>query len=94
MTIELGDRVVVELRGKRLDRLGARGFSPTLFQVVEVRGGKIVRMQDYPERDAAHGGRGPQALRRCRPPPSSTSTGRSCAGRPLSRSPARSASAA
>ena len=51
--IDLGDRVVIKLRGKRLDRLGAKGFFPTLFQVVEVRGGKIVRMQDYPKREAA-----------------------------------------
>ncbi|HKD95256.1 MAG TPA: hypothetical protein VKB43_11165 [Gaiellaceae bacterium] len=51
--LDLGDRVVIKLRGKRLDRLGARGFFPTLFQVVEVRGGKIVRMQDYPKREAA-----------------------------------------
>ena len=52
-TIELGDRVVVRLRGKRLERLGAKGFIPRLFQVVEVRDGKIVRMHDYPRRDAA-----------------------------------------
>ena len=51
--IELGDRVLVQLRGRRLERLGARGFMPRLFQIVEVRGGKIVRMQDYPRRDAA-----------------------------------------
>ena len=51
--IELGNRVVIKLRGKRLDRLGAKGFIPSLFQVVEVRDGKIVRMQDYPRRDAA-----------------------------------------
>ena len=51
--LDLGDRVVIKLRGKRLDRLGARGFFPTLFQVVEVRGGKIVRMQDYPKREIA-----------------------------------------
>jgi ketosteroid isomerase-like protein len=51
--IELGNYVVIKLGGKRLDRLGAKGFIPSLFQVVEVRGGKIVRMQDYPRRDAA-----------------------------------------
>jgi ketosteroid isomerase-like protein len=51
--IELGNQVVIKLRGKRLDRLGAKGFFPTLFQVVEVRNGKIVRMQDYPKREAA-----------------------------------------
>ena len=56
--VDLGDRVVIKLRGKRLDRLGARGLIPTLFQVVEVQGGKIVRMQDYPKRDAAMAGAG------------------------------------
>ena len=45
--------VGMALAGKRLDRLGAKGFIPSLFQVVEVRDGKIVRMQDYPRRDAA-----------------------------------------
>jgi ketosteroid isomerase-like protein len=52
-TIELGDRVLIQLRGKRLERLGAKGFVPKLFQIVEVRDGKIVRMQDYPRREPA-----------------------------------------
>jgi ketosteroid isomerase-like protein len=52
-TIELGDRVVIQLKGKRLDRLGAKGFIPRLFQIVEVRNGKIVRIQDFPRREAA-----------------------------------------
>jgi ketosteroid isomerase-like protein len=52
-TIEVGDRVFVKLKGKRLDRLGAKGFIPSLFQIVEVRDGKIVRLQDYPQREAA-----------------------------------------
>jgi ketosteroid isomerase-like protein len=51
--IELGDRVVIQLKGKRLDRLGGKGFIPRLFQIVEVRDGKIVRMQDYPRREEA-----------------------------------------
>ena len=51
--IELGDRVVIKLKGKRLERLGAKGFIPSLFQIVEVRDGKIVRLQDYPGREAA-----------------------------------------
>ena len=51
--IELGDRVVIQLKGKRLERLGAKGLFPKLFQIVQVRDGKIVRMQDYPQRDAA-----------------------------------------
>ena len=56
--IELGDRVVIQLNGKRLDRLGGKGFIPKLFQIVEVRDGKIVRMQDYPRREAAMSGAG------------------------------------
>jgi ketosteroid isomerase-like protein len=50
-TIELGNSVLLEVRGKRLRRLGAKGFRGNLFQIVEVRGGKIVRMQDYPGRE-------------------------------------------
>ena len=52
-TIEFGDRVVIKLRGKRLERLGAKGLFPSLFQVVEVHDGKIVRMHDYPRREEA-----------------------------------------
>jgi ketosteroid isomerase-like protein len=52
-TIEVGDRVLIQLRGKRLERLGAKGLIPRLFQVVEVRDQKIVRMHDYPRREAA-----------------------------------------
>jgi ketosteroid isomerase-like protein len=51
--IELGDQVVVRLKGARLHRLGAKGFMPKLFQIVEVRSGKIVRMQDYAGREEA-----------------------------------------
>jgi ketosteroid isomerase-like protein len=59
--IELGDRVVIQMKGKRLDRLGAKGLVPRLFQVIEVRNGKIVRIQDYPKRDAAMAGAGLQS---------------------------------
>jgi len=51
--IDLGDRVVMQMKGRRLDRLGAKGFVPRLFQIVEVRNGKIVRMHDYPRRKEA-----------------------------------------
>lgn len=53
--IELGDRVLVRLRGVRLRRLGGKGgfMSPKLFQIVEIRNGKIARMQDYPGRAEA-----------------------------------------
>jgi ketosteroid isomerase-like protein len=46
--LELGKYVVMRVRGRRLERLGAKGFwAPKLFQVVEVSSGKIVRMHDY-----------------------------------------------
>jgi ketosteroid isomerase-like protein len=60
-TIEVGNRVLIQLKGKRLERLGAKGFIPRLFQVVEVRDEKIVWMQDYPRREAALVGAGLQS---------------------------------
>jgi ketosteroid isomerase-like protein len=59
--IELGNSVLIKVRGKRLHRLGAKGFRGSLFQIVEVRGGKIVRMQDYPGREEALAAAGLQA---------------------------------
>jgi ketosteroid isomerase-like protein len=56
--IDLGNQVVLQLKGRRLDRLGAKGFIPRLYQVVEVRNGKIVRMHDYPRREDAMAGAG------------------------------------
>jgi ketosteroid isomerase-like protein len=58
-TIELGPYVVFRLHGRRLERLGARGFwAPKLFQVVEVKAGKIVRMRDYGTLEEALAGTG------------------------------------
>jgi ketosteroid isomerase-like protein len=52
--IDLGDRVLVQLKGVRLHRLGGRGFFfARLFQIVVLRDGKIVSMQDYPDRPSA-----------------------------------------
>ncbi len=51
--LDLGDRVLVQLRGKRLERLGARGFVPRLFQIVVLRGGKVASLRDYPRREDA-----------------------------------------
>jgi len=49
--IDLGDRVVYQLRGRALGRLGAKGiFFPRLFQITVLRGGKVVSMHDYPSR--------------------------------------------
>jgi hypothetical protein len=58
-TIDLGPHVVMRLRGRRLERLGASGFwAPKLFQVVEVKAGKIVRMRDYGTMEEALAGTG------------------------------------
>ena len=51
--IDLGDRVLVQLRGRRLDRLGAKGFIPRLFQIVVLRDGKVVSIRDYAKREDA-----------------------------------------
>ncbi len=49
--IDLGDRVVYQLHGRALGRLGAKGiFFPRLFQIAVLRGGKVVSMHDYPSR--------------------------------------------
>jgi ketosteroid isomerase-like protein len=60
-TIELGGQVLVSLRGVRLRRLGVKGFRPKLFQIVEVRNGKITRMQDYPTPEEARAAAGLRA---------------------------------
>jgi ketosteroid isomerase-like protein len=52
-TIDLGDRVLLQVRGRRLDRLGASGFIPRLFQIVVLRDGMIVSIRDYPRREEA-----------------------------------------
>jgi hypothetical protein len=51
--IDLGDRVVLQLRGRGIGRLGAKGFFPRLFQIVVLRGGKVVSLKDYASRDEA-----------------------------------------
>jgi len=51
--IDLGDRVLVQLRGRRLERLGAKGFIPRLFQIVVLRDGKVVSIRDYAKREDA-----------------------------------------
>jgi ketosteroid isomerase-like protein len=52
-TIDLGDRVLVQLSGRGLARLGARGLVARLFQIIVLRGGKVVSIQDYPRRSDA-----------------------------------------
>jgi ketosteroid isomerase-like protein len=51
--IDLGDRVLVQLRGRRLERLGGKGLIPRLFQVVVVRGGKVASITDHSRREDA-----------------------------------------
>jgi ketosteroid isomerase-like protein len=51
--IDLGDRVLLQIKGIRLSQLGGRGFHPRLYQIVVVRGGKIVSMRDYRSREEA-----------------------------------------
>jgi ketosteroid isomerase-like protein len=56
--IDLGDRVLVRLRGRRLDRLGATGLFPKLFQLVVVRDGQVASIRDYGRREDAHAAAG------------------------------------
>jgi ketosteroid isomerase-like protein len=56
--VDLGDRVLVQLRGRRLERLGAKGLIPRLFQIVVVRDGKIASIQDYGRREEAYAAAG------------------------------------
>lgn len=52
--LDLGDRVVFQLRGRGIARLGAKGvLFQRLFQIAVVRGGKVVSMHDYPNRATA-----------------------------------------
>lgn len=52
--IDLGDRVLVQLKGRAIARLGAKGvLAPKLFQIVVLRDGKVVTMHDYPRREDA-----------------------------------------
>lgn len=49
--VDLGDRVLYQLRGRAMGRIGAKGFFfQRLFQVTVVRGGKVVSMHDYSSR--------------------------------------------
>lgn len=52
--IDLGDRVLLQLKGRAMSRLGAKGLlAPKLFQIVVFRDGKVASMQDYPRREDA-----------------------------------------
>jgi ketosteroid isomerase-like protein len=51
--IDLGNCVVVQMRGKRLARLGGKGFIPRLFQIIVLREGKVASIRDYAKREEA-----------------------------------------
>jgi len=52
--IDLGDRIVLQVRGRAVQRLGARGlWFPALFQIVSLREGKVASIQYYPNRATA-----------------------------------------
>jgi ketosteroid isomerase-like protein len=53
--VDVGDRVIVSVRGRRMSRLGAPWWSWKIFQVVTVRDGRIARIQDFGRRDDAFG---------------------------------------
>jgi ketosteroid isomerase-like protein len=51
--IDLGNCVLVQMRGRRLERLGAKGLIPRLFQIIVLREGKVVSIRDYAKRQEA-----------------------------------------
>jgi ketosteroid isomerase-like protein len=51
--VDVGDRVVVTLTGTRMNRLGAPWWGWRIWQVVTVRDGQIVRIEDFPRREDA-----------------------------------------
>jgi hypothetical protein len=52
--LDVGDRVIFQLRGRGIGRLGAKGFFfQRLFQIAVIRGGKVVSLHDYPDRATA-----------------------------------------
>ena len=51
--VDVGDRVVVSVTGRRMNRLGAAWWGRRIFQVVAVRDGQIVEIADYASRNEA-----------------------------------------
>jgi ketosteroid isomerase-like protein len=51
--IPVGNKVLVGLVGTRMNRLGAPWWGFKLFQIVSVRDGRIVRIQDFGRREPA-----------------------------------------
>jgi ketosteroid isomerase-like protein len=60
--VDLGDRVLVQLKGRSIARLGAKGvLAPRLFQIIVFREGKVASLQDYPGREDAFAAAGIKA---------------------------------
>jgi ketosteroid isomerase-like protein len=51
--IDLGNCVLVQMRGRRLERLGGKGLIPRLFQIIVLREGKVASIRDYAKREEA-----------------------------------------
>jgi len=51
--IDLGNCVLVQMRGRRLERFGGKGFIPRLFQIIVLREGKVASIRDYAKREEA-----------------------------------------
>jgi ketosteroid isomerase-like protein len=51
--IDLGNCVLVQMRGRRLERLGGKGFIPRLFQIIVLREGKVASIRDFAKREEA-----------------------------------------
>jgi ketosteroid isomerase-like protein len=51
--IDLGNCVLVQMRGRRLERLGGKGLVPRLFQIIVLREGKVASIRDYAKREEA-----------------------------------------
>ena len=51
--VDLHDRVLVTLTGRRMHFLGARFMSRRVFQLVTLREGRVARLEDFPTLDEA-----------------------------------------
>ena len=52
--IEAGDKVILDVRAYRRDEQGNTTDQQRLWQVLTIRDGKIVRIQDYTDQATAH----------------------------------------
>jgi ketosteroid isomerase-like protein len=60
--IDLGDRALVGVSGRRLNRLGSSSLlGRKIFQIVVVRDGKLAEIHDYPDRKSAFSAAGLKA---------------------------------